>query len=409
MTMTNLFATSDTGRDHHARVAAFMRAHVEPGQHVYEEQLASGTTRWTIPPVIEELKARARSEGLWNLFLPDTTHGAGLSNLDYAPIAELMGAVPIAAEVFNCNAPDSGNMELLHLYGDEAQKARWLTPLLAGEIRSAFMMTEPEVASSDATNVRTSIRRDGDRYVLNGRKWWITNAGDPRCRFFIVLGKTDPDAEPHRQQSMILVPADAEGLRIERMLTSFGYDDAPVGHAEIVLEDVSVPAGNLILGEGRGFEIAQGRLGPGRIHHCMRLIGAAEEALALMCRRLASRVAFGKPLARDSIWQERVANARIEIDMTRLLTLQAAALMDRDGAKAARKQIGMIKVAAPRMAQMVADVAIQAHGAAGLSQDTRLPWIFLAARSIRFADGPDEVHARAIAKLEFQEQMEQPR
>lgn len=316
-----------------------------------------------------------------------------------------MGATPIAAEVFNCSAPDTGNMELLHMYGSAVQKAQWLDPLLAGEIRSAFMMTEPEVASSDATNVSTRIERDGDHYVLNGRKWWITNAGHPHCRIFIVLGKTDPHAQTHRQQSMILVPADAKGLRIERMLTAFGYDDAPGGHAEIVLENVRVPAENLILGEGRGFEIAQGRLGPGRIHHCMRLIGAAEEALALTCRRLASRVAFGKPLARESIWHERVANARIEIDMARLLTLQAAALMDAGGAKAARKQISMIKVAAPRMAQSVVDMAMQAHGAAGLSQDTILPFIFMGARAIRFADGPDEVHTRSIARYEFDEQL----
>lgn len=403
MTQQALFTSSARGQDFHQRVSAFMDTEVRPGQLVYDQQHDAAPDRWSVPPVIEELKAKARHAGLWNLFLPDEAHGAGLSNLDYAPIAELMGAVPIAAEVFNCNAPDSGNMELLHLYGDKAQKRQWLEPLLAGEIRSAFMMTEPDVASSDATNVKTDIRRDGDSYVLNGRKWWITNAGDPRCRVFIVLGKTAPDAEPHRQQSMILVPADAEGLHIGRMLTTFGYDDAPSGHAEITLDNVRVPVGNLILGEGRGFEIAQGRLGPGRIHHCMRLVGMAEEALALMCRRLSSRVAFGKALARESVWQQRIADARVQIDMTRLLTLQAAALMDRGGAKAARKEIGMIKLAAPRTAQMVADMAMQAFGAAGLSDDTILPRLFAGARAIRFADGPDEVHARSIARLELAE------
>jgi len=405
MTTSNLYGTSSEGHDYHRRVATFIEEHVRPGQEIYDAQRAANVDRWAVPPIIEELKAKGRSEGLWNLFLPDEEHGGGLSNLDYAPIAELMGAVPIAPEVFNCNAPDTGNMELLHLYGNAAQKAQWLEPLLAGEIRSGFMMTEPGVASSDATNVSTRIQRDGDHYVLNGRKWWVTNAGDPRCRVFVVLGKTDPEAETHRQQSMILVPADAEGLQIKRMLTTFGYDDAPTGHAEVVLEDVRVPAENLILGEGRGFEIAQGRLGPGRIHHCMRLIGAAEEALKLMCRRLASRVAFGRPLARESIWQERVANARVEIDMARLLILQAAAMMDASGAKAARKQISMIKLAAPRMVQAVADMAIQAYGAAGLSQDTILPTIFAGARAIRFADGPDEVHSRSIARFEFEEQL----
>jgi acyl-CoA dehydrogenase len=402
--MAGAFETSMRGRDLHAHLSSFIEQHVRPGQATYEEQKAAGSERWVVPPIIEALKIKARSEGLWNLFLADPEHGAGLSNIDYAPLAELMGHIPIAAEVFNCSAPDTGNMELLHLYGNDRQKELWLKPLLSGEIRSGFMMTEPDVASSDATNVATETRRDGADYVINGRKWWITNAGDPRCRVFIVMGKTDPTADTHRQQSMILVPADTKGVRIKRMLTNFGFDDAPSGHAEIVLEDVRVPAGNLILGEGRGFEIAQGRLGPGRIHHCMRQIGAAEEALTLMCRRLESRVAFGKPLARESIWQERVANARIEIEMARLLTLNAAMLMDLQGPKAARKHIAMIKVAAPRMTQMVADMAMQAFGAAGLSQDTVLPFIFTNTRALRFADGPDEVHLRAIARHEFEAQ-----
>lgn len=405
MKTSPLYPMSDAGREYYRRVADFVNQHIRPGQKIYDMQRAANPDRWAVPPVMEELKAKARAEGLWNLFLPEKTHPR-LSNLDYAPIAELMGAVPIAAEVFNCNAPDSGNMELLHLYGSEEQKARWLEPLLAGEIRSGFMMTEPDVASSDATNIQTRIERDGDEYVLNGKKWWITNAADPRCKVFIVLGRTNPEAEVHRQQSMILVPADAEGLHIGRKLTNLGYDDAPSGHAEITLDNVRVPVSNLILGEGRGFEIAQGRLGPGRIHHCMRLIGAAEESLTLMCRRLTTRIAFGRPLAKESIWQERVANARIEIDMARLLTLQAAAMMDASGAKNSRKEISMIKVAAPRMAQMVADLAIQAYGAAGLSQDTILPLIFAGARAIRLADGPDEVHIRSIAKYEFAEQLE---
>jgi acyl-CoA dehydrogenase len=404
MTTMGLYPLADRARDIHQQAAAFIEMHVRPGQAEYSAELTRSTDRWTVPAVIDTLKARAREEGLWNLFLTDGEHGAGLSNLEYAPIAELTGHVAIAAEVFNCSAPDTGNMELLHLYGTEDQKSRWLLPLLHGEIRSGFMMTEPEVASSDATNIRTEIRRDGDGYVINGRKWWITNAGDPRCRFFIVMGLTDPAAEPHRRQSMIIVPADTPGLRVERMLTTFGYDDAPVGHAEVTLKDVRVPAANLILGEGRGFEIAQGRLGPGRIHHCMRLIGAAEEALSLMCKRLTTRIAFGKPLARQSVWLERVANARIAIDQARLLTMHAAAAMDQGGSKAAKKHIAMVKVATPRMAQAVVDAAIQAHGAVGLSQDTVLPHLFLAARAIRFADGPDEVHTRAIGRYELNEQ-----
>ena len=401
-THSELFAFSERGRRTYRRAADFIDAHVRPAQRIYDEHLAQATDRWTVPPVIEDLKDKARSEGLWNLFLHSAPNG--LSNLDYAPIAEATGRVRIAAEVFNCNAPDSGNMELLDLYATDAQKEQWLAPLLAGQTRSGFMMTEPGVASSDARNVATEIRRDGDDYVINGRKWWITNAGDPRCAFFIVMGRTDAEAEPYRQQSMIVVPARAPGVTIERMLTSFGYDDAPAGHAEVALQDVRVPADNLILGEGRGFEIAQGRLGPGRIHHCMRLVGAAEEALELMCRRLSTRIAFGKPLIRDSIWLDRIANARIDIDRTRLLILEAAALMDKQGSKAARKQIAMIKVATPRMTQHVADLAIQAYGAGGLSQDTVLPELFMAGRAIRFADGPDEVHTRAVAKYEIAEQ-----
>jgi alkylation response protein AidB-like acyl-CoA dehydrogenase len=400
----SLYPVSERARDLYERAVRFVDTNVRPGQIEYAGELERAVDPWKVPAVIEDLKAKAREEGLWNLFLPDSEHGAGLTNLEYAPIAELTGHVPIAAEAFNCSAPDTGNMELLHLYGSDEQKTQWLLPLLRGEIRSGFMMTEPDVASSDATNIRTEIRRDGDDYVINGRKWWITNAGDPRCQFFIVMGLTDPGADPYRRQSMIIVPKGTPGLRIERMLKTFGFDDAPTGHAQVVLDDVRVPANNLILGEGRGFEIAQGRLGPGRIHHCMRLVGAAEEALTLMCRRLNTRIAFGKPLTAQSVWLERITNARIEIDQVRLLTLHAAAAMDHAGNKAARKEIAMVKVAAPRMAQAVVDVAIQAFGGAGLSQDTVLPHLFLAARAIRFADGPDEVHTRAIAKYELAEQ-----
>jgi alkylation response protein AidB-like acyl-CoA dehydrogenase len=399
-----LYPVSERARDIYERAVRFVDSNVRPGQIEYAGELERAVDPWKVPAVIEDLKAKACEEGLWNLFLPDSEHGAGLTNLEYAPIAELTGHVPIAAEAFNCSAPDTGNMELLHLYGSDEHKTRWLLPLLRGEIRSGFMMTEPEVASSDATNIRTEIRRDGDDYVINGHKWWITNAGDPRCQFFIVMGLTDPGADPYRRQSMIIVPKGTPGLRIERMLKTFGFDDAPTGHAQVVLDNVRVPANNLILGEGRGFEIAQGRLGPGRIHHCMRLVGAAEEALTLMCRRLNTRIAFGAPLTAQSVWLERIANARIEIDQVRLLTLHAAAAMDHAGNKAARKEIAMVKVAAPRMAQAVVDVAIQAFGGAGLSQDTVLPHLFLAARAIRFADGPDEVHTRAIAKYELAEQ-----
>jgi len=394
------FAHSEKTRDWMDRVQRFMDAHVHPNEETYARQHAQGG-KWSIPPIVEELKAKARSEGLWNLFLPESEHGAGLSNLEYAPLAEIMGRVSWASEVFNCAAPDTGNMEVLDRYGSDAQKARWLKPLLDGEIRSAFLMTEPGVASSDATNIECEIRPDGDHYVVNGRKWWSSGAGDPRCAVYIVMGKTDPEAERHRQQSMILVPADADGVTVERALSVFGYDDAPHGHMEVLLKDVHVPAENLILGEGRGFEIAQGRLGPGRIHHCMRTIGAAERALELMVRRLMGREAFGKRIAEHSIWEQRIAEARLEIEQARLLTLKAAWMMDTVGNKAARGEIAMIKVAAPRVALKVIDDAIQAHGGMGVCQDTPLAGMYAGIRTLRIADGPDEVHNRSIAKLEM--------
>jgi alkylation response protein AidB-like acyl-CoA dehydrogenase len=384
------------------QLQAFMDEWIYPAEAVYEAQLrAFGANRWQVPEIIETLKARARGAGLWNLFLPDSTRGAGLSNLDYAPLCELMGGVPWSAEVFNCSAPDTGNMEVLERYGTPAQKARWLEPLLEGRIRSAFLMTEPDVASSDATNIQTDIRREGDHYVIAGRKWWSSGAGDPRCRIYIVMGKTDRSAPRHRQQSQILVPADADGVRIERMLPVFGFDDAPHGHAEIVLDNVRVPAENLILGEGRGFEIAQGRLGPGRIHHCMRTIGVAERALELMCRRLLSREAFGKRIAEQSVWEERIAEARIDIECARLLTLKAAWMMDVAGNKTAQSEIAMIKVKAPTTALTVLDMAIQAFGAAGVTVDTPLAHLYSLVRTLRIADGPDEVHRRAIARGEL--------
>jgi alkylation response protein AidB-like acyl-CoA dehydrogenase len=384
------------------RLENFMDAHVSPAEPVYEEQMAGfGADRWRVPPILERLKRDAQAAGLWNLFLPQSESGSGLLNLEYAPLCEIMGRVGFAAEVFNCSAPDTGNMEVLERFGSPEQKEHWLKPLLAGEIRSAFLMTEPAVASSDATNIRTEIRRDGDAYVINGRKWWSSGIGDPRCKILIVMGKTDPAAPVHQQQSQLLVPRDTPGVEVLRMLPVFGFDDAPHGHGEVVLRNVRVPAENLILGEGRGFEIAQGRLGPGRIHHCMRMIGAAERALAAMCSRLLSRVAFSKPLAEHSVWEERVAQARIDIEMCRLLTLKAAYMMDTVGNKAARNEIAMIKVAAPRMALKVVDDAIQAFGGAGVTSDPGLARMYAGLRTMRIVDGPDEVHARAIARAEF--------
>jgi acyl-CoA dehydrogenase len=386
------------------RVDAFMQEHVFPQERRYADDVEQNTrrgVRWTPTTVVEELKVKARAAGLWNLFLPDSHRGAGLKNIEYAPLAELMGRVPWAPEIFNCSAPDTGNMETLERYGTEAHKQQWLEPLLAGEIRSAFAMTEPAVASSDATNIQTEIRRDGDDYVINGRKWWISGAGDPRCRIFIVMGKTDASAPRHSQQSMILVPAGTPGLKILRPLNVFGYDDAPHGHMEIEFDNVRVPASNILLGEGRGFEIAQGRLGPGRIHHCMRCIGLAERALELMCKRLSSRVAFGGPVSRQSVWHERIAEARCMIDQARLLTLKAAYMMDTVGNKSARAEIAMIKVVAPNVACTVLDWAMQAHGGGGMCDDFPLAYGYTLARTLRFADGPDEVHRSAIAKLEL--------
>jgi len=399
------FTHSPKVRDLQARVTRFMQEHVYPAEPVYAAEVAENRARgnpWVPTRVMETLKAKARAEGLWNLFLPESDLGAGLTNAEYAPLAEIMGRSWIGPEAFNCNAPDTGNMEVLVRYGTPEQKARWLTPLLAGEIRSAFAMTEPAVASSDATNIEASIVRDGDHYVINGRKWWTTGGPDPRCRILIFMGKTDPaNPDRHRQQSMILVPLDTPGVRFVRPLPVFGYDDAPHGHGEFDFDDVRVPVSNLLLGEGRGFEIAQGRLGPGRIHHCMRLIGQAERALEMMCARAASRVAFGKPIADQTVTQERIADARIMIDQCRLLVLHAAWKMDTEGNKAARKDIAMIKVAAPNMACQVIDWAMQAHGAAGVCDDFQLAFFYAQARTLRFADGPDEVHRNQIARLEL--------
>ncbi len=378
-----------------------MLAVVEPGERKYWDEHARFADRWTIPPAMEAMKARAREAGLWNLFLPHSEYGAGLTNREYAPLCEIMGRSSIAPEVFNCNAPDTGNMEVLVRYGSPEQKKRWLEPLLRGEIRSAFAMTEPAVASSDATNIEARIVRDGDSYVIDGRKWWTTGAPDPRCKIVIFMGKTDPAAPKHLAQSMVLVPMETPGVTMIRPLTVFGYDDAPHGHAEMQFDNVRVPQTNIILGEGRGFEIAQGRLGPGRIHHCMRLIGAAERALAAMCARVTSRVAFGKPLAEQGVIGEWIADSRIEIDQARLLTLHAAETMDRDGNKAARAKIAMIKVVAPNMALRVIDRAIQAFGGAGVSNDPGLAHLWASARMLRLADGPDEVHRASLAKLEL--------
>lgn len=398
------FSHSDKVKKLQAQVSDFMRDHVYPAESDIIEEIASGD-RWQPSQIAEGLKKKARSAGLWNLFLPDTKHGAGLTNIEYAPLCEIMGRSTFGPEAFNCSAPDTGNMEVLVRYGSDEQKEQWLTPLLEGEIRSAFAMTEPDVASSDARNIEARIEADGDDYVINGRKWWTSGAGDPRCKVLIFMGKTDPDNEDtHRQQSMILVPMDAPGVRVERMLPVFGYDDAPHGHAEMSFTDVRVPASNILLGPGRGFEIAQGRLGPGRIHHCMRLIGQAERALEKMCKRTAERVAFGKPIAYQSVTQERIAEARIMIEQCRLLTLKAAYMMDTVGNKVARKEIAMIKVAAPNMACKVIDWAIQAHGGAGVSDDFGLAMAYAHARTLRLADGPDEVHRNQIARIELGEQ-----
>ena len=391
---------SDKARDLLERLTAFMDDEIYPNEKRYQEEVAAGA-RWQPVALVGELKAKAQAKGLWNLFLPDSELGAGLSNYEYAHLCEQMGRVPFAPEVFNCNAPDTGNMEVLVRYGTEAQKAQWLTPLLAGEIRSAFAMTEPAVASSDATNIQSSIARDGEHYVINGHKWWISNGGDPRCKILIFMGKTDPQAAKHKQQSMILVPSDTAGVTIHRCLNVFGYDHAPEGHAEITFEEVRVPAANMLLGEGRGFEIAQGRLGPGRIHHCMRAIGMAERALEMMMRRAKSRVAFGTTLAEKGSLREAIAQSRIEIDQARLLTLYAAHKMDLVGNKEARKEIAMIKVAAPAMTQRVLDRAIQVHGAMGVCDDIPLAAGWATNRMLRLADGPDEVHLEAIAKLEL--------
>jgi acyl-CoA dehydrogenase len=404
------FSYSPKTLDYIARMEAFFAEHILPNERRYQEDVEANTAagkRWTPTAIIEELKPKARAAGLWNLFMPGA-HGAGLSNLEYAPLAEITGRVPWSPEVFNCGAPDTGNMEVLVQYGTPEQQARWLTPLLAGEIRSAFAMTEPGVASSDATNIATRIERDGDHYIINGRKWWISGAGDPRCAIYIVMGKTNPDAATHSQQSMILVPADTPGVTVVRPLPVFGYDDAPHGHCEILFENVRVPASNILLGEGRGFEIAQGRLGPGRIHHCMRLIGLAERALEFMCRRLNERVAFGKPIAAQSIWHERIAESRCMIDQARLLTLKAAYMMDTVGNKVAKTEIAMIKVVAPNVAQQVIDWAIQAHGGAGLSDDFPLAFAYAQARILRLADGPDEVHRNSLAKMELGKYITRP-
>ena len=396
------FDFSPKVEDLRAKVGRFMDDHVYPNERTFEEQLASGPDRWQIPPILEELKDEAKAAGLWNLFLPESEHGYGLTNLEYAPLSEIMGRVHWASEVFNCSAPDTGNMEVLSRYGTPEQQQTWLEPLLEGKIRSCFAMTEPAVASSDATNIESSIVRDGDEYVINGRKWWSSGMGDPRCKILIFMGKTDPDnPNRHLQQSQILIPRDTPGVEVVRMLSVFGYDDAPHGHAEVAFTDVRVPASNMILGEGRGFEIAQGRLGPGRIHHCMRLIGQAERALEKMCTRAKSRTAFGKPVSERTVTLERIAEARIRIEQARLLTLKAAHMMDTVGNKAARAEIAMIKVAAPNMALQVIDWAMQAHGGGAVAEDFGLARAYASARTLRFADGPDEVHRNQIGRLEL--------
>ena len=394
------FEFSPNVKDLQKRLAAFMDEHIYPNEAKYQEH-CDGPNRWQPVPVIEELKPKARAAGLWNLFLPASERGAGLTNLEYAPLCEIMGRSPLGPEVFNCSAPDTGNMEVLERFASAELKERWLKPLLAGEIRSCFAMTEPGVASSDATNIESSIVREGGEYVINGRKWWSSGAGDSRCKVAIFMGKSDPAAPKHKQQSMIVVPMDAPGVTTKRMLTVFGYDHAPHGHGEVVFENVRVPVGSLLLGEGRGFEIAQARLGPGRIHHCMRLIGVAERALESMCARVKSRVAFGKALSEQGTIRANIATSRIEIEQARLLTLKAAYMMDTSGNKVARAEIAMIKVVAPNVALRVLDRAIQAHGGAGVSQDFPLAWAWANARTLRLADGPDEVHREAIAKFEL--------
>jgi acyl-CoA dehydrogenase len=389
-----------------AKLHEFMDAHILPNEEEYYRQHDAQEDRWQTPPMMEELKSKAREQGLWNLFLPESERGAGFTNLEYAPLCEVMGRVGFAAEVFNCAAPDTGNMETIERYGTEEHKKEWLEPLLEGRIRSAFAMTEPAVASSDATNIQTRIRRDGDEYVIDGRKWWTSGVNDPRCRILIVMGRTNPDAPTHTQQSMILVPRDTPGVNVVRHLPVFGFDDAPHGHGEVAFEDVRVPASNILLGEGRGFEIAQGRLGPGRIHHCMRVIGVAERALEKMCERLLTREAFGKKIYEHSVWEERIANARIEIECARLLTLKAAYMMDTVGNKVARAEIAMIKVKAPLTALAIIDDAIQAHGGAGVTTDFGLARTYANMRTLRLADGPDEVHRRAVARLEFKKHVE---
>ena len=399
------FDYTDKVKDMQARLLAFMDAHIYPNEKRFFAEIAENRAKgnaWIPTKIVEELKPLARKAGLWNLFLPHSKRAPqGLTNLEYAPLCEIMGRVPFAAEIFNCSAPDTGNMETLERYASEEIKDQWLEPLLRGEIRSAFLMTEPAVASSDATNIQCSIKREGNEYVINGLKWWSSGAGDPRCAVYIVMGKTDPEAPRHSQQSMIVVPANTPGIKVLRPLTVFGYDDAPHGHMEVELKNVRVPVGNLMLGEGRGFEIAQGRLGPGRIHHCMRTVGSAERALELMCKRLNSRVAFGKTVSSQGVWHERIADARIMIEQARLLTLKAAYMMDTVGNKIAKSEIAMIKVIAPNMATQIIDWAIQAHGGGGVSDDFPLAYAYAHQRTLRLADGPDEVHRNSIAKLEL--------
>ena len=400
------FEYSTKVKDLQSRVSAFMEAHVYGSEKLFNQQLDEGNTRWKIPPIMEELKAKAKSEGLWNLFLPESDRGFGLTNLEYAPLCEIMGRSPIGAEAFNCSAPDTGNMEVLERYGNDDHKREWLEPLLNGEIRSAFAMTEPRVASSDATNIESSIRRDGEEYVINGRKWWTSGIGDPRCKVLIFMGKTDPDnPDRHKQQSMIVVPVETPGIKILRTLPVFGYDDAPHGHGEVEFKDVRVPVSNILLGEGRGFEIAQGRLGPGRIHHCMRQIGVAERSLEKMLKRVKERVAFGKTLAEQGTIMADIANSRMEIEQARLLVLKTAYMMDTVGNKEARAEIAMIKVAVPNMTLRVVDRALQAHGAGGVTTDFGLALSWAHSRTLRLADGPDEVHRAAVAKLELRRQL----